>query len=70
VSDFLGSLMKSSLVEDEMSPIRSGDIGIEFRPIAPASMTFSLGQIEQIKATLGVVSLLNFKYYLLVFLQK
>ncbi|KAH8491622.1 hypothetical protein H0E87_023664 [Populus deltoides] len=54
VSDFLGSLMKSSLVEDDMSPIRSGDIGIEFRPIAPASMTFSLGQIEQIKATLGV----------------
>ena len=70
VSDFLGSLMKSSLVEDDLSPIRSGDIGIEFRPIALASMTFSLGQIKQIKATLGVVSLLNFKYYLLVFSSK
>ncbi|KAB5520016.1 hypothetical protein DKX38_024335 [Salix brachista] len=45
VSDFLGGLMKSSLVEDDMSPIRSGDIGIEFRPIAPTAMTFSLGQI-------------------------
>ncbi|KAJ6425279.1 hypothetical protein OIU84_025949 [Salix udensis] len=54
VSDFLGSLMKSSLVEDDLSPIRSGDIGIEFRPIAPTTMTFSLGQIKQIKATLGV----------------
>jgi hypothetical protein len=70
VSDFLGSLMKSSLVEDDLSPIRSGDIGIEFRPIAPTTMTFSLGQIKQIKATLGVVSLLNFKYYLVVFLKK
>ncbi|XP_011001806.1 PREDICTED: O-acyltransferase WSD1-like [Populus euphratica] len=54
VSDFLGSLLKSSLVEDDLSPIRSGDIGIEFRPIAPTTMTFSLGQIKQIKATLGV----------------
>ncbi|XP_061946241.1 wax ester synthase/diacylglycerol acyltransferase 9-like [Populus nigra] len=54
VSDFLGSLMKSSLVEDDLSPIRPGDIGIEFRPVALASMTFSLGQIKQIKATLGV----------------
>ncbi|KAJ6778134.1 O-ACYLTRANSFERASE (WSD1-LIKE) FAMILY PROTEIN [Salix koriyanagi] len=54
VSDFLGSLVKSSLVEDDLSPIRSGDIGIEFRPIAPTTMTFSLGQIKQIKATLGV----------------
>ncbi|KAF9663131.1 hypothetical protein SADUNF_Sadunf17G0006500 [Salix dunnii] len=54
VSDFLGSLMKSSLVDDDLSPIRSGDIGIEFRPVAFTTMTFSLCQIKQIKATLGV----------------
>lgn len=58
-SDFLGSLMKSSLVDDDLSPIRSGDVGIEFRPVAFTTMTFSLCQIKQIKATLGVVSLLS-----------
>ncbi|KAJ6690851.1 hypothetical protein OIU74_015514 [Salix koriyanagi] len=58
-SDFLGSLMKSSLVDDDLSSIRSGDVGIEFRPVAFTTMTFSLCQIKQIKATLGVVSLLS-----------
>ncbi|XP_044501643.1 wax ester synthase/diacylglycerol acyltransferase 4-like [Mangifera indica] len=53
VSDFSWSIIKSTLVEDDKSPIRSGDVGIEFRPMTMATMTFSLDQIRQIKTKLG-----------------
>ncbi|KAL5793757.1 hypothetical protein ACOSP7_002351 [Xanthoceras sorbifolium] len=53
VSDFSSSVMKSSFLEDDRSPIRSGDSGIEFRPIATATTTFYLDQIKQIKTTVG-----------------
>ncbi|KAA8526365.1 hypothetical protein F0562_008432 [Nyssa sinensis] len=54
VSDFGWSLLKSSLVEDDRTPIRSGDDGVEFRPITITTMTFSLDYIKQIKANLQV----------------
>ncbi|XP_011012031.1 PREDICTED: O-acyltransferase WSD1-like, partial [Populus euphratica] len=54
VSGFSRSLIKSSLVEDDLSPIRSGDIRIEFHPITLTLMIFSRGQIKQIKTIFGV----------------
>ncbi|KDP24113.1 hypothetical protein JCGZ_25770 [Jatropha curcas] len=54
MSDFGWSLLKSSLVEDVKSPIRSGDDGVQFKPISLSTVTFSLDRIKQIKARLGV----------------
>lgn len=52
VSDFCTSIVKSSLLEDDKSPIRSGSVGVEFRPITTATTTFFLDQIKQIKTSM------------------
>ncbi|OMO54809.1 hypothetical protein COLO4_36344 [Corchorus olitorius] len=57
VSDFGWSLLKSSVLEDDRTLIRSGDPGVEFKPIVISTMTFSLDHIKQIKTKLGVVRL-------------
>ncbi|KAI3457226.1 hypothetical protein Pfo_013889 [Paulownia fortunei] len=54
VWDFGWSLLKSSVLEDDRTPIRSGDDGVEFRPITISTFTFSLHQIKQVKANLHV----------------
>ncbi|XP_051125513.1 wax ester synthase/diacylglycerol acyltransferase 4-like [Andrographis paniculata] len=54
VYDFGWSLLKSSLNEDDKSPIRSGEDAVELRPIATATTTFSIDQIKQIKNKLNV----------------
>ncbi|KAL3821461.1 hypothetical protein ACJIZ3_007366 [Penstemon smallii] len=54
ISDFGWSLLKSSFVEDDTTPLRSGEEGVEFRPITVTTLTFSLEQIKRIKATLHV----------------
>ncbi|XP_057792476.1 wax ester synthase/diacylglycerol acyltransferase 4-like [Salvia miltiorrhiza] len=54
VVDFGWSLLKSSVLEDHKSPVRSGEDGVEFRPITITTLTFSLDQIRQIKASLHV----------------
>ncbi|TYH77748.1 hypothetical protein ES332_D04G176200v1 [Gossypium tomentosum] len=46
VSDFGWSLLKSSYVEDDISLIRSGGPGVEFKPIVVSTMTFSLDHIK------------------------
>lgn len=58
VSDFCWSVRKSTVLEDDKTPIRSGDDGVEFRPISMATMGFSLDHIKQIKANLGAVLLI------------
>lgn len=52
--DFGWSLMKSTNLEDERTPIRSGDEGVEFRPIDITTMEFSLDHLRQIKSNLKV----------------
>ncbi|KAM7498100.1 hypothetical protein LguiA_022514 [Lonicera macranthoides] len=52
--DFGWSFVKSSIMEDDISPIRSGNIGVEFRPTTITTMSFSLDHIKKIKAKLGV----------------
>lgn len=54
VSDFGWSLMKSSFAEDDRTLIRSGDDGVEFRPIDIFTITFCLDQIKLIKSNLQV----------------
>jgi hypothetical protein len=55
ISDFGWSILKSSFVEDDQTPIRSADEAVEFRPITISTMRFSLDHIKSIKAKLGVV---------------
>jgi hypothetical protein len=55
LSDFGWSMLKSTLVEDDQTPIRSGDEGVEYRPITISTMTFSLDRIKHMKEKLGLV---------------
>lgn len=54
VGDFGWSLMKSTFLEDDKSPIRCGQVGVEFLPITITTMVFSIDRIKQIKTSLGV----------------
>lgn len=49
------SLLKSSLVGDDKTPIRSGNEGTQFLPTSITTVTFSLDQMRSIKDKLGVV---------------
>ncbi|KAJ8527823.1 hypothetical protein K7X08_015274 [Anisodus acutangulus] len=52
--DFGWSLLKSTNLEDERTPIRSADEGVEFIPIDITTMEFSLDHLKQIKSNLKV----------------
>ncbi|KAJ4841234.1 hypothetical protein Tsubulata_034479, partial [Turnera subulata] len=54
VSDFCSNILKSLIVKDDKSPIRSGRPGTGFLPVTVATITFSLDHVKQIKAKLGV----------------
>ncbi|XP_058739225.1 wax ester synthase/diacylglycerol acyltransferase 5-like [Vicia villosa] len=54
VSDFGWSVLKSSVMDDDESPIRSGDGGADFQPICISTLTFSMEHIKDIKSKLGV----------------
>lgn len=56
--DFGWSLLKSTSLKDDKSPIRSGVDGVEFRPLATATMSFSIDKLKQIKSKLNVVIIL------------
>ncbi|CAI0549664.1 unnamed protein product [Linum tenue] len=55
MSDFCFSLIMSTLVEDDVSPLRSGSsqVATEFRPVSIAGTAFSLDQIREIKSRIG-----------------
>uniref|UniRef100_A0A2P2KBA9 Uncharacterized protein n=1 Tax=Rhizophora mucronata TaxID=61149 RepID=A0A2P2KBA9_RHIMU len=53
VFGFWSSVIKSNLVEDDKSPIRSGNHGVESLPVSIVTMSFSLDDIKQIKAKLS-----------------
>jgi hypothetical protein len=55
ISKFGWSFLKSTFVEDDRTPIRSGEEGVEYRPITISTMTFSLDRIQHMKAKLGLV---------------
>ncbi|CAJ2668952.1 wax ester synthase/diacylglycerol acyltransferase 11-like [Trifolium pratense] len=53
-SDFGWSVLKSSIIDDDKTPIRSGDDGADFQPISISSIAFSIDHIKDIKSKLGV----------------
>nr|GEY74233.1 geraniol 8-hydroxylase-like [Tanacetum cinerariifolium] len=55
VLDLTVSVLKSNLLEDDRSPIRSEEERVEFKSIDVTTLTFSLDQIKQIKYSLDVV---------------
>lgn len=55
--DFSSSIFKGSWVEDDITPIRSGIDGVEFRPMSVSTLTLSIEEMKLIKNKLGVVSL-------------
>ncbi|XP_027345758.1 O-acyltransferase WSD1-like [Abrus precatorius] len=54
ISDFGWSIVKSSMIEDDQTPIRSGEEGVEFLPSVISNISFSLDHIKKIKSKLGV----------------
>ncbi|WJX82969.1 hypothetical protein P8452_65667 [Trifolium repens] len=54
VSEFGWSLLKSTLVEDDKTPIRSRVEAVEFRPFKLSNVTFSMDHVKEIKSNLGV----------------
>ncbi|KAJ1426792.1 O-acyltransferase, WSD1, N-terminal [Sesbania bispinosa] len=54
-SDFGWSVLKSSIINDDKTPIRSGDEGVEFHPFSITTLAFSMDHIKDIKSRLGVV---------------
>ncbi|KAK1568923.1 hypothetical protein Q3G72_030462 [Acer saccharum] len=55
-SDFCWSIVKSGFIEDEQTPIRSGNDTVGLGVMSMATMAFPLDQIKQIKANLGAVT--------------
>lgn len=55
ISDFGSSLIKTKIIEDDITPIRSGYEGTESQPFNLSSITLSLDTIKDIKSKLGVV---------------
>ncbi|KAJ6419002.1 hypothetical protein OIU84_029163 [Salix udensis] len=62
VSDFSSSILKSCSDEDDETPIRCGQYGVEFLPVGKETMTFSLDHIKLIKSKLGVVRSTSFHF--------
>lgn len=54
ISDIWWGISKT-LKEDDLTPIKSSNDAIEFRPSTIATMTFSLDQLKSIKNKFGVV---------------
>ncbi|EEF44413.1 conserved hypothetical protein [Ricinus communis] len=53
LSDFC---LRSGLIKDDKSPIKSGHPGVEFLPVSIVTMSFSLDYIKQIKTKHGAAS--------------
>lgn len=56
VTDFSWSMLKSTILEDDRTPIRTGTDPIGFEADTITTISFSLDQIKFIKSKLGVVS--------------
>ncbi|KAK2354163.1 O-acyltransferase WSD1 [Trifolium repens] len=54
ISDFGSSIIKTRMIEDDITPIRSGYKGIESLPVTLSTISLSLDQIKEIKSKLEV----------------
>ncbi|GAU40266.1 hypothetical protein TSUD_60570 [Trifolium subterraneum] len=55
--DFGWSVVKSSIVKDDKTPIWNDEEGLEFQPCVLSNLSFSLDEIKTIKSKLGVPKL-------------
>ncbi|XP_045820672.1 wax ester synthase/diacylglycerol acyltransferase 4-like [Trifolium pratense] len=53
-SDFGWSVIKSSIIKDDKTPIWNSEEGLEFQPSVLSNLSFSLDEIKTIKSKLGV----------------
>lgn len=58
--DFGWSVVKSSMISDDKTPIRSGVQGVEFHPIQISTIELSLDHVKQVKNAIGAVRFLCF----------
>lgn len=56
VTEFSWSFWKSTFGVDSLTPIRSGEIGVEFKPMHISIVEFDIDDIKQIKSNIGGVS--------------
>ena len=61
ISDFGSSILKTRMIEDDKTPIRSGCEGAESQPFILSNITLSLDRIKGVKSKLGVVRLWPFR---------
>ncbi|XP_013456651.3 O-acyltransferase WSD1 [Medicago truncatula] len=54
ISDFGSSILKTTMIEDDKTPIRSGYEGNESHPVTLSTISLSLDQIKEIKTKLKV----------------
>ncbi|CAI8617044.1 unnamed protein product [Vicia faba] len=54
ISDFGSSIIKTRMIADDITPIRSGHEGIDSQPAILSNISLSLDQIKEIKSKLGV----------------
>ncbi|XP_058089043.1 wax ester synthase/diacylglycerol acyltransferase 4-like [Magnolia sinica] len=52
-SDFVSSVLHSTLLEDDRTVIRSGTPQVEFEPISISTVTFSLDRVREIKSNIA-----------------
>ncbi|KAL8158509.1 hypothetical protein V2J09_000046 [Rumex salicifolius] len=52
--DYGSSILKSIVIEDDRTPIRSGNKGLDHKPMSISTMEFSIDKIKQIKNELGM----------------
>lgn len=55
--EYAWGILKSSVIEDDKTPIRSANEGLEYKPMQISAMELPLDKIKQIKSELGVVRL-------------
>jgi hypothetical protein len=56
VTEFGWSFWKSTFGVDSLTPIRSGEIGVEFKPMSISIVEFDISNIKLIKSKIGGVS--------------
>jgi len=64
ISDFGSSILKTTMIEDDKTPIRSGCEGNESQPVTLSTISLSLDQIKEIKSKLKVVRFYFFYFYI------
>jgi hypothetical protein len=53
--DFGWSIVKSSMIEDDLTPIRSRADDVKLRQITISNVSFTMEHVNEVKTRLGVV---------------